>query len=164
MKILKSKKAQDAIPRLPFWMFFVFAAGFASLTIVFMGNHFLSVSSRIPANLEDELILAPRFYSSENCFAYSDESGNTYIRTIDWEKFDQKNMANCFVESNVNYAFLLSLSVPELDDQGISKENVNTFNWMENKFANKKMLEEIIVFYDGKKYKGELEISIQNVQ
>ena len=164
MNIFKSKKGVEAISNLPFWMIFIIAVGITSIIIVSIGNFFVSASSAIPQNIEDEIILASRFYNSENCFAYKDDNGIVYGGVLDLGKFDSGKIDKCFPESNVNYAFLLLLNIPENKIIG----PVYTSNWLEDSFAAKKIVEDVFVVYGenhGKKlYKGKLEISIQNVQ
>jgi len=116
--------------------------------------------ANIPDGVEDELILIPRFYNSEKCFAYKDDIGRVHTRVIDLDKFNQESMGTCFPKSDVKYDFSLSLDIPKVD---LKLDPVNTSNW-EGDLLTKKIIEHVLVLYNDVEYNAELEISIKNVQ
>jgi hypothetical protein len=151
-----------------FWVFFGIVAGFITFTIISICGANTKEASRIPAGIEDELILISRFYNSEECFAYKGEiEGITTVHTgvIDINKFNQGRMNKCFPRSGTKYAFSLSLRVPDLDEPGELFElgPIKTLNWV-GKYSPKGTIEEVFVFKDGFKYNGKLTISIKNVE
>jgi hypothetical protein len=161
MRILHHKNAVEAISDVPFWMFFVFAVGITSIVLVYMGNSFVEKAAEIPITMEDELTLSSRFYNSQNCFAYTDNSGAVYLTVIDFNRFNQETMAKCFMESNVKYAFSLSLEIPKLKD--FESPQISTFNWEEDYLATKKIGQDVLILYNNAIHKGRLIISIKNV-
>ncbi|MFC2016630.1 hypothetical protein ACFLUF_02830, partial [Chloroflexota bacterium] len=96
MKLLNSKKGTEMISDLPFLILSAIAAGFLVIILINTANVDVAQASKIPPNLEDELLLASRFYNSEKCFAYVDEVGRVHTKMIDTEKFTQENMDKCF--------------------------------------------------------------------
>jgi hypothetical protein len=141
------------------WMIFVIAVGVTSIAVASIGNYFVANAAKIPRGVEDEMILIPRFYNSENCFAYKDEVGRVHMHVIDLNKFKQENMQKCFLESDINYAFSLSLEVSEIN---LKLGPINTFNWVEG-FTPKEIEERVIVLKDNLRYGAKLKIGIKNV-
>lgn len=160
------KKSQEVISNWPFWIAFTIAVAGVGLAIVAVANVDVEEASKIQPKIEDELVLIPRFYNSEDCFAYQGESEKiigVHTRVIDPIKFTEANLDNkCFPVSNVNYAFLLSLEVPE--ETTLNKGPIATFNWVEG-IAPKTITEEVFVFDrdEGIKYNAKLVIGIKNV-
>ena len=172
------KKGLSAISYLIFWMFFNVAVVIVVIIILQIANLSVEMASRIPPNLEDELILASRFYNSEKCFAYEDDVGRVYTRVIDLNKFKQEDIEseqdrqqikyNCFPESDVKYSFSLTLSeVPTSINPGPLPAigTIKTFNWGEIGFAAKAVDEDILIFSDDNQLtQGSLRIEIKNVE
>lgn len=167
MRILYFKKGQGVISNWPFWIMFTVAVGAVGIIIVKIANVNIAEASRIPEDLEDMLVLIPRFYNSEECFAYQDDVGRVHSKSIDQNKFTQANMDKCFPQSDVRYAFSLVLSIPRPRAAGpgtsIVLGPVNTFNWGGG-FADKEIIEDVLIFADGNKYDGTLKIGIKNVR
>jgi len=163
MKIFK--KALAEISSWPFRIFFIIAVGITVIVIVKIANLSVSEATKIPIDLEDELILIHRFYNSEDCFAYKDEIGLVHSKIIDINKFKQETMERCFPESYVKYAFSLLLNVPQLDVLGTSYNvgPINTFNWVGG-IGTKIIIEEVFVVINKKEYDGKLRINIKNVE
>lgn len=166
MKLLKSKKASEMITELgPFLVFSVFL-GIISVILYSICNININQVSRILPDLEDEVILASRFYNSENCFAYQDSVGRVHTKIIDQNKFTNGNLNNnCFKgPSDVKYAFKLSL---RQDFEGIGPVldfgSVETFNWVSGGISNKEIIENTPFLYNGILYNGELKIEVKNV-
>ena len=88
MRIFNSKKSTEVVSNWPFWLIFVVAIGFMIIIVVKTGNVSVAEASRIPPSLEDEVLLAPRFYNLGECFAYVDESGRVHSKIIDHENFN----------------------------------------------------------------------------
>ena len=145
----------------PFWIVFTMAVAGVGLAIVKISNVNVEDAAKIPYGVEDELILASRFYNSEDCFAYEDEMERVHMGVIDSSKFEENNMEKCFPRSSVNYAFSLSLEITQ--PPTFNKGPIKTFNW-EKGFAEKEIIEDVFVLHDDTKYQGELIIKIKNVQ
>ena len=145
----------------PFWIAFTMAVAGVGLAIVKIANVNVEDAAKIPYGVEDELILASRFYNSEDCFAYEDEMERVHMGVIDSSKFEENNMEKCFPRSSVNYAFSLSLEITQ--PPTFNKGPIKTFNW-EKGFAEKEIIEDVFVLHDDTKYQGELIIKIKNVQ
>ena len=109
MKIFSSKKGTDVIENWIFWILFALAVGVVGIIIYNTANANVAEASKIPEDLEDELILASRFYNSKDCFAYQDELGRVYTKVINSSEFTQKNMDKCFpkgdIGNKVKYAY-----------------------------------------------------------
>ena len=161
MKIFNFKKAQGVISNWPFWIMFGIAVAVVALTLVKIANVNITNASTVPEGLEDEIALIPRFYNSEDCFAYEDEMERVHMGVIDSSKFEENNMEKCFPRSSVNYAFSLSLEITQ--PPTFNKGPIKTFNW-EKGFAEKEIIEDVFVLHDDTKYQGELIIKIKNVQ
>lgn len=165
MKIFSHKKSQGALSNYPFWICFTIAIGIVSLIIVKIANVGVDEASRIPKDVEDKISLIPRFYSSGDCFAYTDDVGRVHARVIDANEFENVNMGNCFQRSDVRYAFSISLEVPGV----VNKGPINTFNW-EGGPASNPVIEDVIVFdrimvggeLEDKLYQGKLIIGIKD--
>ena len=160
------KKSQEAMSNWPFWIAFTMAVAGVGLAIVKIANVNVEDAAKIPYGVEDELILASRFYNSEDCFAYEDEMERVHMGVIDSSKFQENNMETCFSRSNVNYAFSLSLQIPDLGERPqhtFELGPIKTFNW-EKGFAEKEIIEDVFVLHDDTKYQGKLIIKIKNVQ
>lgn len=156
--MLKSKKGTEIIADLPWFIAFVFILGITSSVFYVVIFQRISEAAEIQEDVE-ELILASRFYSSENCFAYEDEAGKVHDKTIDLSKFNQEQMIKCFPKSNVAYAFSLSLEIP-----GFDIDPIRTFNWV-GTYATKEIIE-IVKVMDGNKEipSTDLRIKIKNVK
>lgn len=166
MKIFNYKKASFVDEWGP-WIFFIIAVGVVGIIIVKLANVNVSSGTNIPEGLEDELVLAARFYNSEDCFAYVDDVGRVHPKVIDVNKFTQENMNKCFPQGEVKYAFSLSLSVPRPRTSGpgppLVLGPINTFNWWPG-FERNVVLEDIFIILDGNKIAGNLKINIKNVK
>ena len=68
MKVLISKKGTEVIDNWLFWIVFTFFVAVAGLIIHNIANAFVEEASKIPPKIEDEMILASRFYNSDECF------------------------------------------------------------------------------------------------
>lgn len=156
---------------LPFWGAFVIAIGVMMIIVVKLGNVSVAEASKIPEDLEEQFILASKFYNSADCFAYRDEFGRVHTNVIKYAKFTKSNLDTiCFPPSNTNYAFQLSLEPPavEIVPQVFPPATIETFNWLPGKFENIETLQDVNVLYshDGinSNYNGKLRIKIQNVK
>ena len=117
MKILNSKKSTEVVSNWPFYIIFAVAIGFMVMIVVKTGNVSVAEASRIPPSLEDEVLLASRFYNLGECFAYVDEVGRVHSKTIDQEKFTKAILDSCYAPSNANYAFRLALEPLSVDSK-----------------------------------------------
>lgn len=149
------------------WIMFGVAVSVVGIILFSFYNASIAQAARIPENVEDELVLASRFYNSDNCFAYKDDFGRAHARVIDSAKFNQGNMEECFPESSVKYAYSLSLEESPTPATypiwTFNTEPIKTFNWPGG-IATKEITEDVLVVYNNKKYDGKLRIKIKNVE
>lgn len=161
MKIFDCKKAaEEILSNVIFLALFAMILGVGTIVLAITCSSCIGQAASMPADLEDQLILIPRFYNSEDCFAYKDRFGNVHTKTIDLNKFNQENMDICFPQSDVNYAFRLSLEIPELD---VDIKPVYSSNWIGG-ITKKKVEENVLVLSEGTKYNGKLNIGIKDVK
>ena len=168
MRILYFKKGQGVISNWPFWIIFAVAVGAVGIIIVKIANVNVAQASSIPKDLEDELVLIPRFYNSEECFAYQDDVGRVHTKVIDPVKLNSGFTENCFPTSNANYAFSLTLESdhPDLVGGPGGEYKIGpkkTSNYLPG-YADKEIIEDVLIFADGNKYDGKLKIRVKNVQ
>ncbi|HJN56348.1 MAG: hypothetical protein QF436_03105 [Candidatus Woesearchaeota archaeon] len=159
MKIPRYKKGAMVMTEWPFWMMFIVAVGITTVVVVYIGNFFVTEAAEIPAKVEEELIILPRFFNLPECFAYE---GNSSVRTgiIDLSKFKQETFEDgrCFPRSKVKYGYSLSLEIP-----GRKLGPIKTFNWAEG-FAGREIIKDITVMDNDIEYNGKLMIGIKNVE
>lgn len=151
----------------PFWMIYVVVIGIIITILVKIGNVTVAEASKIPKSLEDELILVSRFYNSGDCFAYVDDVSMVHAGIIDAAKFTQSNLNTCFPQSNIKYAFKLSLEAPLIGPGPVftfGTVPVQTFNWEFTRFITTETIEKVGVLYDNKLNEGILRIKIKNVE
>ena len=177
MKIFKSKKSDigdiGVIAKLPFWGMFVVLLGVMMIILIKLGNVSVTEASEIPEDLEEQFILASRFYNSPDCFAYKDEVDRVHTKVIDYRKFTKPNLDTCYPSSSTNYAFQLSLE-PPTPPGGIGPPVfpplvLETSNWIQGKFEKIEALQDVNVIYSRgginfDNYNGKLRIKIQDVQ
>lgn len=160
MKILNNKRAAESwfADTMPFLILFVIAVGAIVFLLVLIAGLFISRNLEIPENVE-ELIIMERFYNSPECFAYQDETGRIYQKSIDLGKFKNKDiMTKCISSTNSKYAFKLELE----NFEGHAKDSTTTSNWARN--ANFKLEQKyVFVYFDNKVKSSKLSIFIQNV-
>ena len=84
----------------------------------------------IPKGLE-EMILAHRFSSTYNCFAYVEPlTGRTHPGVIDLLKFTENQMKNCYASAQYKSEFNLTINQLNLQTPGLREDMIkkNTFN------------------------------------
>ena len=165
MKIFKSKKATEVVTDWGPWMFFVIAVGIIGIFIVKIADINIAEGARIPPDIEQELILAARFYNSDDCFAYVDDVGRVHPGVIDESKFTQETLDRCFPPSDVKYSYSLLLNLEPFDSEYTegTRSSLTTFNWGPG-FVKKVVLEDIFVIFNDEKLPGKLRINIKNVE
>ncbi|MEK6949654.1 MAG: hypothetical protein AABX34_05500 [Nanoarchaeota archaeon] len=161
--VFNSKKSTEVVSNWPFWMIFVVVMGFMVMIVVKTGNISVAEASRIPQSLEDEVLLAPRFYNLGECFAYVDESGRVHSKIIDQTKFTKERLDSCYAPSNANYAFQLILE-PPIGQPEFPLSQIQTYNWIAGKFENTRIEDKVMVVFGNNIYEGKLAIKIQNVK
>lgn len=165
MKIVNSKKSTEVVSNWPFWLIFVVAIGFMVIIIVKIGNVSVAEASKIPQSLEDEVLLASRFYNLGECFAYVDESGRVHSKIIDQKKFTKETLDSCYAPSNAIYAFQLVLEpLPVPMVVVFPSSQIQTYNWIAGKFENTRIEKNVMVVFNDNTYEGRLTIKIQNAQ
>lgn len=158
MRLFKNKNATIVTSSYIYWMFYIVAVGVALIVITSLGNYYTTKSAEIPKGIE-ELILIQRFLNSDECFVHKDEHGIIDpIVSIDLNKFNKENMKICFPESDIKYAFSLSLESLEIN---LNSDPVNTFNWVQG-FGSRELIEDVFILKDGIKYDAKLKIRIKN--
>jgi hypothetical protein len=170
MKMLGFKKGTEVMSNWPFWIAYAIAVAIVGLVIVKLASAYVAEASKIPADLEDEILLAPRFYNSDDCFAYKDELGVVHTHVIDGGKFTQENMDKCFPrddsENPVKYAF--SLRLLKFPPAGTSDSpeligSVKTYNWAGEGFTGV-VDEDVLIFSgNGTISRGGLRIEVADV-
>jgi hypothetical protein len=173
MKLFYSKKAVKVVSNWPYWIVYGLLVSLVGVAIAEIAKTKVVVASLIPSDLEDEVVLASRFYNSEKCFAYEGEVENintVHTRIIDSREFNQRKMNRCFAGlsgiSKVEYAFSLSLTIPDPDDESqniLELGPIETFNWGTGDYASEEIIEDVFVMHEGIKYNGKLRIRIKNV-
>lgn len=152
------KKSVEFASNWIFWIFYIIAVGITVAVIVTIANYFLNQAAEIPSGAEESTII-PRFYSLAECFAYQDAAGKVHQGTIDLEKFEQKNMNNCFPQQDSKFAFFMVIE-PEVS--GFDAKSVKTFNWVEGT-ASREIVDNVLVLSNGQKISAKLRIKIKNV-
>ena len=154
---MKSKKATYTADTAPFYVIFAFIITFLFILFAIVITSYASDKVEPPEGL-NEYLLYQRFLRSSDCFVYQDISGRVHSTTIDFNKFTQKNIENCYIGNNHVPAFKLKLSFNNQESE------VKTNNWNDNKPLEKRESPySILVYYQDKKYQGELIIEMQNV-
>lgn len=165
-KIFTNKKSSETPAHLIFWMMFAVFIGMIVIVLVKIGNVSVEDASTIPESLEDEIMLAGRFYNSKDCFTYVDDVDTVHVGIIDANKFTQGVLDTCFPTSNVVYAFKLSLEQPV--EVGpvftFGTMPIQTFNWDYTRFITKEIIENVVVLYNNQMEDGILRIQIKDVE
>ncbi|MBS3129023.1 hypothetical protein J4410_07825 [Candidatus Woesearchaeota archaeon] len=166
MNLKKDKKSSSVITDVLFWMAFAVAIGVVTSFILGVCGVNVKDATRIPENLEDEVMLAPRFYNSEKCFAYIGPFNIVHPKLIDASRFNQDTMdESCFPESEVSYSFKLRL---EQDFEGIGPKlsfgPIKTHNWIDLGYESKRIVEKVLFLHSGAIYNGNLIIDVKNVE
>jgi len=127
----------------------------------------VSSTAYIPNNLEAN-ILINRLLNSPYCFAYQDEeTGRAYPRIIDLEKFNEKNLEDCYSTEDSNLkSFKLTLKSPELNippegnsDEKKNKNFVLTQNWGASRYTQTSQY--VLIHYKENFYRGKVLIAMQ---
>lgn len=170
MRLSKSKKSTEVIEHWPFWMLFSIVISVIGIILFKLSGVSVEDASKIPEGLEDEIILASRFYNSADCFVYIDDVNVPHPGVIDRTKFTQSNLNNCFPQSNdVKYAFSLLLfkylppgvaGPPEPIPVGTT---FKTPNWVSGGSPEKTIYEDVLIYDNNMITKGSLMIEVENV-
>lgn len=156
--LLRNKKGAEFMTDWPFWLLYIIAVGVIASSLATISVVFIKKSASIPEGLEEATIL-PRFHGSEDCFAYKDDLGKVHPGKIDLKKFTQEKMQECFPQSDVKYAFHITL---ESRDANVGKAILKTDNWVESP-QYKENVEKVLVLKEDKIYKANLIIKVKNV-
>jgi hypothetical protein len=153
-----NKKAVEAADSMIFVMIFAVAVVSLFAILVFMFTYYSSDTVKLPEGLETYL-LTQRFTRSPDCFVYEDVSGRSYPFTLDWDKFSEESLNECYVSpANIDVpAFRLRLSFSE------GGRNIQTSNWNDDKGPDLiKSPQHVFVYYNNKKYNGQFTLGIQD--
>ena len=137
------------------------------IVVAFIGVYFLIIVSKIsPEQVKirgnaEAFNLMQRFLKPASCFAY-DGSGITSIRTIDYGKFSEDTLNNCYSIGGGKFtAFRLTL---DSLSAGLTK-TIKTKNWNDNRGAEaRESPKDILVYGNNKLSNGEITIEMQNLQ
>ena len=99
--MIKSKKGTYTADTAPFYVIFAFVVTALFILFVIVTTNYASSNVEPPKEL-NEYLLYQRFLRSSDCFAYQDISGRVYPATIDFNKFAQKNIENCYIGNEVS--------------------------------------------------------------
>ena len=140
-----------------FYAIFAIAVSIMFIAFVVIVNTHSTDRVELPAGL-DTYLLSQRFIRSPDCFAYEDISGRAYSNIIDFNKFTETQLNNCYIANEKLPAFRLKLSF-----QG-EVSTIQTTNWDNslNLTKREKPLS-ILVHHNDKNAKGDLSIEMQNV-
>lgn len=118
------KRGDWMIDSAPFMAIFVIIVAMLFLLFLVLVNMHASTLYEIPAKTEDTL-LTGRFLQS--CFAKEDWLSGTSISVIDWNKFDQAHLDDCYsiLPNSKYYSFKLKL----MEDKTQAEKSVQTSNW-----------------------------------
>ena len=159
MKLLRNRKAAEnwIMDTMPVFLLFVAVLGFSVFLFVETANTFILEDIEIPKNVEEH-ILIERFLNSPECFAYQDETGRTYNKVIDLNKFkSQSQIDKCITTQGSKFAFKLILDVTGSNE----KFYISTSNWLE-RFYFKEEQRNVLVYTDDKINSEKLTIYTQN--
>ena len=156
---MKSKKGTYAADTAPFYAMFAIVTSVLFIIFVFIVNSYSVSEVEIPKGI-NEYISQQRFIRSPDCFAYEDISGRTYPSVMDWTKFNQKRIEECYASYGEEKlpAFSLTLSYAG-KEKTIYTDNWNTQAGPEKREPPKNVL----VQFGTTRHEGTLTIEIQNV-
>ncbi len=155
MKILlfNGKKAQSAyeIGHTPlFYLFVLVFMLIAIFTLYGLSSGYVSSRLHIDKEVSDE-IYVERFFS--NCFSYEQEgTGRVYSGIIDWDKFTEKNLDDCFSTQKKKAEITLT-----------NTENDKTNKITAGEGAVKRYYSYYVLIYDnGKIQKGLMKVGVSD--
>jgi hypothetical protein len=152
-----NKKAQSSAEKSIFYLIFGFICTIIFLLLLFIVASQGSAKTVIPKGLETDIIIQ-RFLNSPNCFIHKDiATDRTFARVIDWNKFSNKSLENCYpIYNSKVVGFRLALLNSELKENKI----IETKNW-KGYIKEVKREKNIRIYKDAILYNGELKIEIQ---
>jgi hypothetical protein len=137
------KKAQYAADTAPFYIVFGIVVTFLFLAFMWLLSYYTTDTSKIPDGLEYK-VLTQRFYSS-TCFGYTTkELGLLQKSIIDWNKFYQAKLDNCYdTSSSTQPQFRLNITFSD----GKSAQ-LQTKYWSDNGPLDKQETLSVLVNYE----------------
>jgi len=160
MKFKKKAMASEmfAPDTIMFWIIYGIVLGFVAIYFVIGISKLGYNQAQIHENLES-FFLKQRFLKSANCFA--SERENIGINVLDFDKFNEERLENCYRSDASIPAFNLVL---QSSDTNIDKA-IKTANWNPNRvLEQRESPRNILVLYQGKIYNGVMVIEIQNLR
>ncbi len=156
--LFNHKKGFEAVEKSFYYAIF----SFVLVAVLFLFGYYVgsegSSITKVPKNLNEDL-----FYSliiNTNCFAYQNlDSGRTFVGTIDWDKFNQHNLDQCFYAKaryNLGYRITLRNMITGQQKSPISTPNFKT--------TDKSLLKKIKIIDNNNLYDGELKIEVQKIR
>ena len=160
LKKIRGKRAETELwapDTMPFWIIFAVVLGFTAIYFAIIITSIGSRQIEIPKGLEEH-ILAKRFIYSDNCFLFKDKEGGIKPDVIDYSKFSQERMNNCFSVQEGKYAYKLKLRI------GNSEPELKSSNWDNELKAMAKSENRVLVLKDKKVEEGVFVIETQNLE
>lgn len=141
-----------------FWIIYGVVLGFVAIYFVIGISKLGYNQAQIHGNLES-FFLKQRFFKSTNCFMTERESTGNNV--IDFDKFNEERLGNCYRSDASMPAFNLVLQSSNASIDKIIK----TTNWNPNRvLEQRESPRNILVLYQGKIYNGVMIIEIQNLR
>lgn len=153
---MKYKKAESQNFIVSDWLFWIAYTIILSFTVIglslFMGIYNQKIASP-PENLAS-FILEKRFFDSPNCFLYGNNAG-----VIDYSKFTQEQLNNCYAGSENTPAYKLTLQAG-----GETEQPLTTQNWISGGYRVDAKVKRVLVFKNGEIVEGGLTIERFNLK
>lgn len=149
------KKGSWVLDSMPWMAVFVIVVGVLFTIFLVFLNSTSSDVYQIPPGTE-ETILKERFFG--NCFWEQEELTGNYVSMISWEKFDQKNLDDCYniLGESKDLGFRLRLTV------GGEEKSIETRNWRAKPVYGEG--QKVNVWKDGQQAEGNLLVEVQNAE
>ena len=155
--IASTKKGQEAPEDISeYSVYFLFACiFFGILFVVFLTLVVKIHEQHVPEGLRKSTHTA-RFIN--NCFPYIDsETGRKYAGIIDYGKFTQERLAECYMIDSKTVAFGYQLRLTSEDNKDLDK-TIRTSNY--NHYTER-TVSPILIFSNNHYYSGELSVDFQ---
>lgn len=159
LRYLKGKKAQGAFELGYKWPFYIIVGFFMAGLLFFLWwqiSQYVSLAVVAPNELYT-IAYTQRFMNSPHCFTYQDETGRAYPGVLDWDKFTDENLRQCFFTEEDDWKAGFQLTLQNLDTNDPPKI-ITTTNYYQ--FRERKS-ESILIQKDNKIFKGKLLIGLQ---
>jgi len=152
-----NKKSQYAADTMPFYAVFIIVVNVLFIIFILAVNNIGSKQVDAPEGLTEYLV-NQRFLRSADCFVYEDISGRVYPLVLEWNKFTEETLNECYITDEKTKPVQLSLSFTE------GEKKIKTKNWQPIKGPDKAIQPiDILIYYNNQISQGKLTIEMQNV-